>query len=79
MLIMVGSKTCFFLFCFFNEYTSFKCQYLFEHCYFKQNSSCFVGPVNGHEMFWTVLLIIMGFFVVFSSSLLVIIVSLVLL
>lgn len=54
-------------------------KFLFEHCCFKQNSSCFVGPVNGHEMFWTVLLTIMGFFVVFSSSLLVIIVSLVLL
>ena len=56
-----------------------KCQFLFEHCCFKQNSSCFVGPVNGHEMFWTVLLTIMGFFVVFSSSWLVITVSLVLL
>ena len=37
-------------------------EFLFEHCCFKQNSSCFVGPVNGHEMFWTVLLTIMGFF-----------------
>ena len=53
-------------------------KFLFEHYCFKQNSSCFVGPVNGHEMFWTVLLTIMGFFVVFSSSWLVIIVSLVL-
>ena len=42
-------------------------KFLFEHCCFNQNSSCFVGPVNGHEMFWTVLLTIMGFFLLYSA------------